>query len=162
MTLSARPLLQHRMALAIAAIIVLDRFAKAFARSGARADVPFARFALYENRGIVFSITAPRALIISFSIAILLGIGVWLIKRVSPSPAERWGAALILAGGASNLFDRIAYGAAIDYLSLEPIARWVNLADGMILAGVLALVMRHARKHRSPPTNQRPQAIRGF
>ncbi|MBI4135192.1 signal peptidase II [Candidatus Uhrbacteria bacterium] len=47
----------------------------------------------------------------------------------------------IFLGGASNVFDRFAYGGVIDYVEISSIAR-INLADILILAGLLGLIFK--------------------
>lgn len=93
---------------------------------------------LESNAGIAFGVMVPRIfllllsaviiiLVISFSIGsrsiIISGIGM-----------------LIVAGAASNFFDRIRYGAVIDYIDV----RWftvLNIADIMISIGAVLLVL---------------------
>jgi len=46
---------------------------------------------------------------------------------------------LILVGALSNLLDRLQYGVVIDYISI-PVFTAFNLADVMILVGVIILI----------------------
>ena len=48
---------------------------------------------------------------------------------------------LILLGGTSNVFDRFAYNGVIDYIEIFKLAT-INIADIMILAGILIIVWR--------------------
>lgn len=48
----------------------------------------------------------------------------------------------ILAGAVSNLIDRLVWGGAIDYVLL-PFDGAVNLADGMIVLGLILLLFRN-------------------
>ena len=49
----------------------------------------------------------------------------------------------MLAGGISNLIDRIARGAVIDYIDISPIFKFsvFNLSDILILVGWIILVI---------------------
>ena len=62
------------------------------------------------------------------------------------------GTVLILAGGISNLIDRVRFGGVIDYIT---IGWWpsFNLADCFILAGVIILL--YSRWYERTPGNLR-------
>lgn len=51
-----------------------------------------------------------------------------------------WGGGLMLGGGISNLFDRFFYGGVLDFISL-PLVPVFNLADALIVSGVLVLLV---------------------
>jgi len=58
---------------------------------------------------------------------------------------------LFLAGGASNLVDRIAMGTVIDFLNIGfgPVRTGIfNVADVAIMAGIGLLLLEHWRRHR--------------
>ena len=63
--------------------------------------------------------------------------------REIKKPSPRLGPySLILAGALSNIFDRMQYGAVIDYFAVPLIGLFFNLADVMICAGILLLLFR--------------------
>ena len=59
---------------------------------------------------------------------------------------------LILLGAFSNLIDRAFYGATIDYLIFFNRSA-VNLADGMIIAGLLGLIFGSAKYEKASPAD---------
>ena len=63
----------------------------------------------------------------------LAGILIWLRKNKT---SNVWGAYLIIAGGISNLLDRIFWKAVIDFIKLGPLPIF-NLADVTISLGLL-------------------------
>jgi len=70
------------------------------------------------------------------------------------------GLLLLLAGGVSNLVDRVALGRVIDFLNvgIGPIRSGIfNIADVAILAGVALLIVAGSRKTYTP-TMSIPQA----
>gem|GEM_PF-1122698 len=58
-----------------------------------------------------------------------------------------WPLISIILGGASNVFDRFAYGGVIDYVNILGIAT-INLADILILLGLILLI-RNSYDQRS-------------
>lgn len=136
------------LALAISggALVGLDRWLKAEALTGTTGRWPaqagWLEFGIFRNDKFIGWISLPNWLIIAGSIIVLgavLGLFVWSVAKhrgefsVSTS--------LIIAGAASNLADRIAHGWVIDYFG--PDWGWpvFNLADVVILVGVIGLVV---------------------
>ncbi len=110
------------------------------------------RLERYRNEGIAFSIPLARSAILIATIVVLVSV-VTHILRHGRTTRGRVALALIVLGATSNFFDRVAYGYVVDYLRVGP---WslVNLADGMIVAGlVLALFPKpkeHPRHEQTP------------
>ena len=114
------------------------------------AIVPGFSLYLVMNRGVALSLFAS----LSGSYAFLLnGVIVFfnwmLIELLSVSddsqPLYRYSLQLIIAGGFSNLIDRLCYGAVIDYIFLH-LAGWqwpaiFNLADVMITFGCVMMML---------------------
>jgi len=93
------------------------------------------------NYNIAFGIPLPQYLIIIIVLIILSLLGFWLVKAIFLKRLwQIFSLSLIIFGALSNLLDRLFYGFVIDYLSLIiwPI---FNLADFMIVAGVLILML---------------------
>lgn len=86
-------------------------------------------FEPFQNAGIAFGIPVPALMLTLGSLALAIGFGILGVRRANP------GALLVAAGGLSNAIDRIFFGVTFDYLRIGP---WslVNLADGMIVAGL--------------------------
>lgn len=69
------------------------------------------------------------------------------------------GLTLFLAGGVSNLIDRIAIGSVIDFLNIGigPARTGIfNLADVAILAGVVILLVAGVRRSYTPAVSNSP------
>lgn len=94
------------------------------------------------NDGIAFSIPLPFWAFITFSIAVLGSLG-WFGARAFR--LREWFGLLaigwIIVGAASNIADRIYYGGVVDYLQIL-FPSVMNIADGMILAGVIGCLVR--------------------
>jgi signal peptidase II len=142
--------------IAIAATIGCDRVTKQMAAT-TLADAPTrsfladtVRLEYAENTGAFLGLGAnwpPRVRTAVFSI----GNGLLLVALLALARRARWpapalvGVALFVAGGISNLVDRIAYGAVIDFMNVGvgPLRTGIfNVADMAIMlgAGILALV----------------------
>jgi signal peptidase II len=148
------------MALAAAAVFLLDRATKACAASSL-ADRPPIRFlggavelVLSENTGGFLSLGGGLPTVARYAVfVVLVGAGlaaaaVWLARTPSLGPARSAAAAAILAGGVSNLLDRVARGRVVDFVILRagPLHTGVfNLADVAILVGAAILLWRGLR-----------------
>lgn len=128
-------------------LFILDRLFKRLALNvGDTTPSGLADFALFLNGGVAFSIPAPNVpyvVIGSVIFAVLLVASVNAAVHSSPAAVPL---AFVLAGAASNLLDRFLFDATIDYLIFFERSA-VNLADGMIVCGVLSLLLskRHTR-----------------
>ena len=97
-----------------------------------------------RNRGVAFSIFGDsdspwlRAGLIVLALAAVT-LFAWLLSTGRAGDgATRWGFALVLAGAAGNLIDRILYGSVLDFLDFY-VREWhwpaFNLADSAITIG---------------------------
>jgi len=97
---------------------------------------------LHQNHGMAFSIAVPIAVVAIIGFIVLL---VLLISGLYSLKIKRldWFTpiALIFIGGASNLFDRVAYGYTIDYLHLWPYS-FFNIADLLIISGCILAIFK--------------------
>lgn len=91
----------------------------------------------------------------------LFTIGTGLMLLLTIAIAVRWtwsgpalvGLSLFVAGGASNLADRLARGSVIDFLNvgLGPLRTGIfNVADMAVLLGVIILAIAQARSDERP------------
>lgn len=124
----------------------------------------FGELRLAENPGAFLSLgdsLSPAARTFVFTIAAgigLLGLLIFLLTRPQLQRLAFVGLALVLAGGTSNLIDRILrQGLVTDFLTLHcgPLHTGVfNVADVLVLLGMALLVWAVWRSRTSaPPTN---------
>jgi signal peptidase II len=139
----------------VAGLIGCDHATKHLARSELRHDAPVSlvggvlHLTYVENRDFAFSALrsvpygVKRALAISTaSLALPLLVVFWYTRRKAPWP-EQVALALLLAGDAGNLLDRIFRGYVVDFIHLRywPV---FNVADICITAGVLLFLWKGA------------------
>jgi len=114
-----------------------------------------------ENRGgflgLGAALPAPlRSLLFTVCTLVLLVVVSAVLARRSTGALATVGLSLLWAGGASNLADRVARGAVVDFLNLglgSLRTGIFNVADVAITAGVLVLLFAPRRTHpaRTPP-----------
>jgi signal peptidase II len=136
--------------LLIAATAGCDRVTKHFAVT-ALAGAPHQSFLAdtirlqyHENPGAFLAAGATwpplaRVAMFQFGNAVFLAFAGFLAARYRWSRVARCGLILFLAGGLSNLTDRIAIGSVIDFLNvgIGPVRTGIfNVADVAIMAGV--------------------------
>lgn len=112
----------------VGALICLDQLTKAyFANTIALGDTIFVtdwfNFVHALNKGAAFSFLAnadgwQRPLLIGVSILVIVPVTLACMSKKAES-IERWAGGLVVAGGASNLIDRILTGAVVDFLDLH-------------------------------------------
>lgn len=105
--------------------------------------------AFTKNPGIAFGILIPPYLIIALTVALLVLI-IFLSRKElkTQSRLTQLCLSLILAGGLSNLYDRLTRGFVVDFISLDlKFFRYpdFNLADAYIITGVLLILVFYAK-----------------
>ena len=134
-------------------VVALDQGSKALATSlvdrGDRIEVlPFLHLENVRNEGVAFGLGGNiSAVLIGATIAVLVGLLVFLAVRGEGGWQVWLPAALLLGGALGNLADRVRDGAVIDFIDL-PLWPTFNLADVAITAGVLLLLFDVDRKDR--------------
>ena len=139
-----------------AALFGLDRWTKlavasAFPLHSSHPVVPgFFDLVHTRNTGIAFSMLNDASpLIRDWLLPIFSAIAVAAIFLIFWRQSEgagrlRWGLALILAGAAGNLYDRLAYGYVVDFLDFY-VGAWhwpaFNVADSCITVGAGLLLL---------------------
>ena len=127
-------------------IFILDRLSKCYIESflTSRDTYPVIKgifhLTLVENKGAAFGLLPgyfPFFLIVS-SVAILFILYLLIKKKIKGKLGEV-SLGLILGGTLGNLYDRLVYGAVIDFLDFR-IWPVFNLADSAITIGVILLV----------------------
>jgi lipoprotein signal peptidase len=125
---------------ATAFFVALDRWFKHLALTGVSAGLADRiEFTLFLNRGIAFSIPVPD-LIFWPAAGMAMLVLLWsFFKSLRTDPRGAALFMLIIAGAISNLYDRVMHDATVDYLLFFGRSA-VNLADGMIIGGLIALL----------------------
>ena len=118
---------------------------------------PYLTFVMAWNRGINFGIGAGgpdlmRWFLILLTVAISVALVWWVRRRGARdegkerAPALAWGAGVIIGGALSNAWDRVQYGAVVDFLNMSccgidnPYA--FNIADVAIFAGAALIALK--------------------
>jgi signal peptidase II len=130
-------------------LIIADRFLKIFALNKISFNLigDFFTFKFSANYNIAFSLPLSGIflnILILFIIIILLYYFVFLIFR---KKIINYYFGLLILGAVSNYFDRIKYGFVIDYFDLKYFTVF-NIADIMIVAGCLLLVINEFKKEK--------------
>jgi signal peptidase II len=115
------------------------------------------RLDYHENAGGFLSAGATwrpetRTAVFQVANAIFLLGTLFLATRVTWSRLARVGLVMFLAGGLSNLIDRMTLGSVIDFLNIGigPVRTGIfNVADVAIMAGVGLLMVDHWRRQRA-------------
>ena len=149
----------------VLALISIDQSTKAFFAStiplGSAIEVTsWFNFVHVLNTGAAFSILADaggwqRWFFIFIGVLVLLPITLLCLLR-KIDPAECWICACVVAGGGSNLIDRIQTGAVVDFLDVHWKAlHWpaFNLADVFIVSAMFAWVGLSIIMSQRPPTD---------
>lgn len=111
------------------------------------------RFEYAENRGAFLSLGADlppwaRTALFTVGTGIVLLVGAVSLFTHTWSPLAVIGICLYLAGGASNLADRLADGHVIDFLNIGvgPLRTGIfNVADIAVMTGVVLFLFGHFR-----------------
>lgn len=128
----------------VAGTVVLDRLSKVWAQSwleprGEVPVLPFFHLTYVENTGAAWGILSGNNALLIVVALVLLGGLLWA-RRSWPEDNlwARWGAALVIGGALGNLYDRLAFGAVIDFLDFRvwPV---FNIADSCISVGACLL-----------------------
>ncbi len=125
---------------------------------------PNADLVVVWNRGVSYGMFQQegdlgRWLLVAFSIAAVLGLGLWMRRAGSRLLGVSLG--LVIGGAIGNAIDRALYGAVFDFVHLHAGAwSWYvfNLADAAIVAGVVGLVIDALRPARGAAT-QAPSKV---
>ena len=135
-------------------LIVLDQIFKLWAeRSLDPVPDPFlpGLYLTYvKNTGIAFGLFQGNSVALGW-LSLAVGIPILLYLGYARSAAgTRLALSLVAAGALGNAIDRIGRGYVIDYLDLGP-GLWpvFNLADALVVVGVLLLVLEGLFRRRS-------------
>lgn len=99
-------------------------------------------FQYVENRGMAFGMLKDcRWVFIIFTVIVVVGVIVYMIKTKPQSKFLLTSLALILGGGVGNLIDRIFLGYVVDYIQLSFFSPVCNFADYCITIGTVLLII---------------------
>ncbi|MDO8499060.1 MAG: signal peptidase II [bacterium] len=122
--------------------LLLDRIfkIKALLDQGSDARFNYQLFAWHPffNYGVAFGIRLPPLLTICSTVAVIILL-VILVYRDS-RPTSRFALSIIITGAISNLYDRIAFGYTVDYLSFFTAV--INFADIGIVTGFVIYLLQ--------------------
>lgn len=134
-------------------LFILDRWFKAwvFDHQPSRDLLPgWLRFETHWNEGIAFSLPLDGGGVLGIVLTLLVAIGVsitWFVKK------KQWNAVTaatwIFLGALSNLWDRLQWGAILDYVRIWKFSI-LNLADILILSGVFFFIFFHSSDETLP------------
>ncbi|HCC22525.1 hypothetical protein A2480_03435 [Candidatus Uhrbacteria bacterium RIFOXYC2_FULL_47_19] len=103
------------------------------------------KFELFLNTGIVFSLPVPKWIYLPIATAVLITFIYALLINIRRQNENVTGLLFLILGAASNLRDNLIHGATIDYLIFFGCSA-VNLADLMIVIGVILLIRARGKK----------------
>ncbi len=106
------------------------------------------RFKLAYNTGVAFSLPLDQRLILALTILLIVGlIYVAAISLKKNQAKLLFALTLVIAGALSNLIDRLAFSAVIDYIDFYHLTV-LNLSDAMITAGIALIIIICLADHR--------------
>ena len=141
---------------ALAAVIVLvaDQASKSWILYDLRLPelgqvivLPVLNFTMVWNRGVTFGLLNgfggwSYLVLAAVAFAVVVALGIWLRRAESRVVAIALGA--IVGGALSNVYDRLRYGAVVDFIQAH-LGAWswyvFNLADAAIVCGVATLLL---------------------
>jgi signal peptidase II len=119
--------------------------------------VPSFNLVLTWNEGVSFGMLSDvdaRVLLIIMTIAVTVGLAVWLWREHCVVSAYALG--LMIGGATGNIVDRIYYGAVVDFLDVYiRNYHWpaFNVADSGICVGVMLLIWQSMRTQKEYSTS---------
>lgn len=122
------------------------------------------RLHYHENPGAFLAVGASwspttRALLFQLGNGVFLALAGFLASRYRWSRPANCGLVLFLAGGLSNLADRLAIGSVIDFLNVGvgPVRTGIfNVADVAIMAGIAMVLWEVLRRQAPAALEARP------
>lgn len=121
--------------------ILIDQLTKFLAQS--------LGWSIFLNNQFAFSLPLPTLLMYVIYFAVIIGIGIYLNKTwMRLNRVQHYAWTLVLAGGLSNVSERIILGHVRDFI---PIANgMLNVADFFILIGLLLLLASSRYQENHP------------
>jgi len=101
------------------------------------------------NPGIAFSLPVGRRMLFILLATGFVFLFFFLKKELASSAPRLIPFALIFGGAVSNIIDRLRVGAVVDYLAFPILGFHFNIADAMVVAGVILIARDEMASHRS-------------
>lgn len=98
----------------------------------------------FANSGVAFGLPLPGFITIIITPIIMLGLILFLLNKKLPSRYLELSIVFIIFGAISNFVDRMLYDITIDYIRIYTSV--INLADVMIVGGVILLLLKGDKK----------------
>ena len=102
------------------------------------------KFSYVQNTGIAYGLGSESVILVIFTnIFILTALAIiWYKKRKELYTAIQYAFAIIMAGGISNLIDRIFRGYVIDFIDFNQVIEYpiFNIADIFIVVGLFIII----------------------
>lgn len=128
-------------------LFCIDQVLKYFARTNQATSFiwrDIVGWEYFENPGIAFSLPVPNLVIVLLTPLIIFGLFVWILRNPKMPNKQYLSLSLIIAGAISNFIDRMMLGITVDYLRIY--TSIINLADIMIVTGVIILLLKTTKK----------------
>ena len=155
----------------LAAVVVgLDQWTKGIALAqldyGRPVEIlPVLNFTLHYNTGAAFSFLSDaggwqRWFFTAIALLVSLVIAVWLVRLRPDEWLLSWSLSFILGGAIGNVWDRMALGHVVDFISVHYSGSYFpafNLADSAITAGAVLMILdtllqsRREKSEKSQP-----------
>lgn len=136
-------------------LIVADRALKILALNIFRTDplilTDWLKLSLVINRNIAFSLPVYGILLTLVLIVLIVGL-IWYFVKMFKKQQTVQASLLffVILGASSNLADRFLYAGVIDYINVEKFTIF-NLADAMILIGIILFIRTGVKKFARQP-----------
>jgi signal peptidase II len=123
--------------------LFLNSYTQTFTKAGDVELIPgLFKLTYSENRGVAFGLFQNSTVFFAITTSIvILAFIIILFKNYNKSKLLSIACALIIGGGAANLYERVANGFVYDYLSLSFFPPICNFADYCITAGTVCLIV---------------------
>lgn len=129
----------------IIGLIILDQLLKIFIPKDINIIDGIIKFTYVENTGGAFGVFSTSTFtIILFNVIILAMIARFMIiQQERMTMLSKIGITLVLAGGISNLIDRIVRGYVVDFIDLTQVINFpiFNFSDVMLTIGWICLII---------------------
>jgi len=135
-------------------LFIIDRFIKYIIPNINIGD-GFLKVGIYRNYAGAFSLPIAGILYDIAGITLLIIFTILFFKEWKITKSYNLkpiAYSLIVLGGASNLFDRIYFDYVIDYVQVLQ-RSFFNIADGMIIAGIVILLNCYIVEHKKTNSN---------
>lgn len=111
------------------------------------------------NSGIAFGLLQGIGPTIGWlSIAVVVGLAVYLVRVPRSMWLLRTGLALLIGGALGNLIDRVTAGQVLDFIQISLRPGVFNVADVMIQIGVLLSLAGSLLHRQAPPATEQEAA----